>query len=157
MKRAFGRTSSTEGSDLVPVPSKASSKKSKKQKELPDNIYKPGEMPKPKYRSAYNKEHQDKLSAFSFADGWLGRRKSGQSQYSPMGSRIPSRVGSIASRQNSGDKAGPRSRQHSRMDGIVAENLEGDDDVANGARTISRQKWSSTDNLCSGFVETAYV
>lgn len=56
----------------------------------PSNVYKPGEpMPRPKYRQPPKKEHKEKLEAFSFADSW--RRKSYHSQYSPMGSRMPSR------------------------------------------------------------------
>lgn len=42
------------------------------------------------------KEHKEKLEAFSFSDAW--RRKSFQSQYSPMGTRAPSRM---PSRRNS--------------------------------------------------------
>jgi hypothetical protein len=57
-------------------------------------------MPRPKYRAIPKKEHKDKLEAFSFADSW--RRKSFQSQYSPMGTRAPSRRNSFqATRQNS--------------------------------------------------------
>lgn len=46
-------------------------------------------MPRPKYRAIPKKEHKEKLEAFSFADAW--RRKSFQSQHSPMGTRAPSR------------------------------------------------------------------
>lgn len=46
-------------------------------------------MPRPKYRAPPQKEHKEKLEAFSFADAW--RRKSFQSQHSPMGTRAPSR------------------------------------------------------------------
>jgi hypothetical protein len=57
-------------------------------------------MPRPKYRAVPKKEHKDKLDAFSFPEAW--RRQSFQSQYSPMGTRAPSRRNSIgASRQNS--------------------------------------------------------
>lgn len=62
----------------------------------PSNVYKPGEaMPRPKYRAQPKKEHKDKLDAFSFGDAW--RRKSFQSQHSPMGTRAPSRRNSIFS------------------------------------------------------------
>ncbi|KAF2461779.1 hypothetical protein BDY21DRAFT_367975 [Lineolata rhizophorae] len=48
--------------------------------------YKPGEVvPQPKYRRPVAKEHKEALEAFSFAKAW--RRKSDQSQYSPMGTR----------------------------------------------------------------------
>lgn len=120
MKRAFGRSPSTsDGSELA----KTSSKGSKKDQE---NIYKPGEMPKPKYRGPYNQAHQDKLSAFSFGGAWA-RRKSDQSQYSPMGSRLPSRRGSTLG----GRSPEARSRQQSYV-GQVVENADGDDDIGNG-------------------------
>ena len=121
MKRAFGRAPSTgDGSELAKTTSKASKKDA-------ENIYRPGEMPKPKYRGPYNQAHQDKLSAFSFGGAWT-RRKSDQSQYSPMGSRLPSRRGSMLG----GRSPEARSRQHSYV-GQVVENIEGDDDIANGS------------------------
>ena len=118
VKRAFGRDSPEGGSDTP--------KKEKKQK-VPDNVYKPGEaMPRPKYRGLYDKEHQDKLKSFSFA---FGRRKSEQSQYSPLGSKLPSRRGSFLSL---GRKSFARSRQPSHVDPALMEAAEGDDDVGNG-------------------------
>ncbi|CZT23556.1 uncharacterized protein RCC_09270 [Ramularia collo-cygni] len=69
--------------------SKSSTKDSDRER-WPSNVYKPGEpMPRPKYRAIPKKEHKEKLEAFSFADAW--RRKSFQSQHSPMGTRAPSR------------------------------------------------------------------
>lgn len=128
MKRAFGRPSN-EDSDLTQVSSTSSRKEKKQKREYPDNVYKPGElMPKPKYRAVYNKEHQDKLSAFSFGDAWK-RRKSDQSQYSPMGSRLPSAVGSL---RRLSVAAGPRSRKPSLAAETVDENMDRDDDVSNG-------------------------
>lgn len=133
MKRAFGRPHSDDGSDLSRISSKSSSQKPKKQKsERPDNVYQLGElMPKPKYRGPYNKAHQDKLSAFSFSDAWKARRKSDNSQYSPMGSRLPSLVGSLKSRKSIGVA---RSRQPSYVEGTVVESVARDDDVGNGRR-----------------------
>ena len=131
MKRAFGRPNSQDGSEF----SHSSPKSSKKPKaEQSDNVYKPGEpMPQPKYRGSYNKEHQEKLSSFSFSDAWKSRRKSDQSLYSPLGSRLPSRlpshVGSLKSRKS---YAGPRSRQQSHVEGMLVESAHGDDDVMNG-------------------------
>ncbi|KAL8715572.1 MAG: hypothetical protein Q9220_000908 [cf. Caloplaca sp. 1 TL-2023] len=131
VKRAFGKTNedSTEnGSDLSQVQSKASAKKAKKQKvEYPENVYKPGEIPESKYKGPYNKEHQQNLHAFSFKTAFQGRRKSEQSLYSPMGSRLPSRMGSFMSRRS----LGARSRQQSRVGDTLAENNEGDDAVEN--------------------------
>lgn len=128
MKRAFGRSSEEE--DGLSKLSSISPKKGKKQKrEYPDNVYQPGEiMPTPKYRTPYNKDHQAKLSAFSFGDAWH-RRKSDQSQYSPRGSRLPSLVGSF---RRKSWMSGTRSRQHSHADGMVEESMDGDDGVLNG-------------------------
>lgn len=133
MKRAFGRPSNDD-SDLAQVSSTASRKERKQKREYPDNVYKPGEvMPRPKYRAVYNKEHQDKLSAFSFGDAWK-RRKSDQSQYSPRGSRLPSVVGSL---RRMSLAAGPRSRKQSIAADRVDENIDRDDDVSNVG--LSRQ------------------
>ncbi len=130
MKRAFGRPQNDDGSDLTHT----SSKSSKKQKaEQPNNVYKSGEpMPKPKYRGPYNKEHQEKLSSFSFSDAWKSRRKSDNSMYSPLGSRLPSQVGSLKSRKSRKSLGGTRSRQQSHVEGMVVENADGDDDLMNG-------------------------
>lgn len=131
MKRALGRSgSSNEGSDLTTTSTNKSTKSKKPKKEkLPDNIYKPGEpMPRPKYRGPYNQAHQDKLSAFSFGDAWRRRKSSATagSDMSPMGSRLMSRRASMWSRKS--NKLG--SRQGSEFQGV--EEGEGDDDVANG-------------------------
>ncbi|KAL8651162.1 MAG: hypothetical protein Q9210_003416 [Variospora velana] len=128
VKKAFGKSSddpSESSSDLSQVQSKASSKKSKKQKiEYPADVYKPGEIPESKYKGPYNKAHQQKLHAFSFAAAFQGRRKSDQSLYSPMGSRMPSRMNSFISRRT-------RSRQQSRVEDTLMENSEADDAVEN--------------------------
>ncbi|EME85825.1 uncharacterized protein MYCFIDRAFT_88431 [Pseudocercospora fijiensis CIRAD86] len=123
----------------------------------PSNVYKPGEpMPRPKYRAPPKKEHKERLEAFSFTEAW--RRKSFQSQYSPMGTRAPSRNNSTRqpSRRSSWISLGRKSsdgrtnsftsadteksnvRQREHM-GVAqppklwteAENSEGDDDVNN--------------------------
>lgn len=127
----------------------------------PSNVYKPGEpMPRPKYRATPKKEHKEKLDAFSFAEAW--RRKSFQSQYSPMGTRAPSRRNSSRhhsrrsswislgrkssrghdSRSNSvtnpeADKSlRPRETAHmgvARAPDLATETeQEGDDDITNG-------------------------
>ncbi|KAL8738410.1 MAG: hypothetical protein Q9181_000781 [Wetmoreana brouardii] len=127
VKKAFGKSNedpSENSSDLPQIQSKPSTKKSKKQKvEYPDNIYKPGEIPASKYNGPYDKKHQQKLHAFSFANAFQGRRKSEHSLYSPMGSRLPSRVSSFISRRS----FGPRSRQQSRVEDTLMENNEADD------------------------------
>lgn len=85
VKRVFGRKDSvsSDGNDL----GKSSSRK-------PSNVYQPGEsMPKAKYRQPVDKKHKEQLESFSFAGNI--RRKSVQSLYSPMGSRMPSRNSSV--------------------------------------------------------------
>ncbi|KAL8992977.1 MAG: hypothetical protein Q9169_006690 [Polycauliona sp. 2 TL-2023] len=137
VKRAFGKTddSSEAGSDLSQVQSSTSPKKAKKPKmEYPENVYKPGEIPDSKYKGPYNKEHQIKLHAFSFKTAFQGRRKSEQSLYSPMGSRLPSRKGSFLSRRSFA-----RSRQQSRVDETLMENTEADDTVGNVGKSMSKQ------------------
>lgn len=133
VKKAFGKSSddpSESSSDLSQVQSKASSKEPRKQKvEYPADVYKPGEIPEPKYKGPYNKADQQKLHAFSFAAAFQGRRKSDQSLYSPMGSRIPSRMNSFISRRT-------RSRQPSRVEDTLMENNEADDAVENGNSTL---------------------
>lgn len=60
------------------------------------DVYQPGEtMPPPKYRRPPQKEHKDKLEAFSFADAW--RKRSFQSSHSPGGTRASSRRASFLS------------------------------------------------------------
>ncbi|PPJ50658.1 hypothetical protein CBER1_05268 [Cercospora berteroae] len=105
-------------SDRDSQTSKGSSKASDER--WPSNVYKPGEpMPRPKYRAPPKKEHKDKLEAFSFADAW--RRKSFQSQYSPMGTRAPSRRNSVAktpaSRRSSWISLGRKSFSGKSTDG----------------------------------------
>lgn len=114
---------------MAKVSSTLSGKGKRQKQDYPDNVYKPGEvMPRPKYGAPYNKDHQAKLSAFSFGDAW-NRRKSDQSQYSPRGSRIPSLVGSF---RRKSFVSGSRSRKQSYVDDMVEENTDGDDDVVNG-------------------------
>lgn len=75
-----------------------------------DDYYKPGEkMPPLKYRRAVDPEHKARLEAFSFKTAW--RRRSHQSLYSPMGSRLPSRRSSFRRRSRSRSMA--RSRRSS--------------------------------------------
>ncbi len=148
VKRAFGKSedSSEAGSDLSQGQSKPSPKKAKKPKiEYPDNVYKPGEIPDSKYKGPYNKEHQVKLHAFSFKTAFQGRRKSEQSLYSPMGSRLPSRKGSFLSRRSFA-----RSRQQSRVDDTLMENIEADDAIGNG-KTISLSLFSPVSGSLPGF------
>ncbi|OCK76451.1 hypothetical protein K432DRAFT_306323 [Lepidopterella palustris CBS 459.81] len=98
VKRVFTRSSS--GSNGDNSLSNSTSRNS-------SNVYKPGEkMPPMKYRRPVAPEHKEKLESFSFAKAW--RRKSTQSQYSPMGSRLPSR-------KNSTHTVGRKSLQGTRL------------------------------------------
>lgn len=128
----------------------------------PSNVYKPGEtMPRPKYRAPPQKEHTEKLEAFSFADAW--RKKSFQSNYSPMGTRAPSRRASFLSRKSIGGRStrsvrksvSGRSVKSARTASVTSEDtektksanmlegqpeVEGDDDVANGSFSLNTSR-----------------
>lgn len=169
---------SKRGSDSDSL-SKSSSKNSSRDR-WPSNVYKPGEtMPRPKYRRPPTKEHKETLEAFSFAEAW--RRKSFQSQYSPMGTRLPSRrtsflsigsrkksymssrgpsrAGSVASQKTeySADQnvLGPAARQRERGFGgtrLSTEiEAEGDDDVHN----VGLSRVQSRDNQYKSRPRTA--
>ena len=114
MRKAFGRKTSSD--DLTP-------KRTRSQKE---NLYRIGEpMPQPKYPGRYNKHHQDMLRAFSFS-GAFNRRKSDQTEVSPMGSKA-------VSRRNSGVARGQKSAGYQpRQVGPVVENAEGENAARNG-------------------------
>lgn len=116
-------------------------------------------MPRPKYRAPVKKEHKEKLDSFNWGTAW--RRRSHISEYSPMGSRMPSRRGSLLSRKSIGGKSGRRvstgdkstresidakSQAAKETDGVQGQRryaaratrlsaeieAEGDDDVTNG-------------------------
>lgn len=85
----------------------------------PSNVYKPGEpMPRPKYRAPPKKEHKEHLDSFSFADAW--RRKSFQSQYSPMGTRAPSRLPSAAPSRRSSWYSRKKSMSYGRSGSVTS-------------------------------------
>jgi hypothetical protein len=69
------------------------SKPSKSKSAVDALYYLPGEKLPLKYRRPVEKEHRDKLAAFSWQQKM--KRNSAASQYSPMGSRMPSRDGSL--------------------------------------------------------------
>lgn len=125
MKKAFGRNGETSSQ------SKENSRKN-------SSVYQPGEaMPKPKYRQPVDKEHKEKLESFSFFGDRI-RKRSKDSQYSPMGSKIPSRnVSRAPSRTNSiGGATGKRtpfSRNQSHV-GQLLESADDQGDTANGER-----------------------
>ncbi|KAF2466292.1 uncharacterized protein BDR25DRAFT_77258 [Lindgomyces ingoldianus] len=122
LRRAFTR-SSQDDTSLT----KTSSKSSKANKD--SNVYQPGEkMPPLKYRRPVNPEHKEKLEAFSWAKAW--RRKSEQSQYSPMGSRMPSRKNSINTlgrRSIGGRKGSSRGHDGIGVDSGIGGSIAGDE------------------------------
>ncbi|KAL1296636.1 hypothetical protein AAFC00_000122 [Neodothiora populina] len=154
LRRVFG--GSSDGSDRKT--SSQNSEKSAREERWPSNVYAPGEpMPRPKYRAPVKKEHKEKLESFNWGTAW--RRQSFISEYSPMGSRMPSRRNSLISRKSFGGKSSRRnsigdsgkevegvqtkSRHAARATRLSAEiEAEGDDDVTNVglSRVQSRDK-----------------
>jgi hypothetical protein len=115
MKKALGRTISDE--NATPTLGSSGAKPGVE-------VYKPGEIPPSKYRGAWNKEHQEKLHTFSFADT-LGRRKSSYSDISPGGTRRSSWIGFGKKEKH------PNEPSHVRH---IVENAAGDDDPTNGMK-----------------------
>ena len=100
-------------------------KRSKKDEpaEPESDFYKPGEkMPPMKYRRPVDPEHKKNLEAFTWKKAW--RRRSHQSLYSPMGSRLPSRKGSFRSRRSRS-----RSVHRSRRSSFHSDYDHDDDDT----------------------------
>lgn len=130
VKRAFTRSSTSSSGDTSL--SKSNSRKN-------SNVYQAGEkMPPLKYRRPVAKEHKEKLESFSFAHAW--RRKSDQSQYSPMGSRLPSRKNSTHTQGRKSFQATRTSMQVPRTPsnvGQVKEDMDDEADVTNVG--LSRQ------------------
>jgi len=108
LKKTISRGSQSSSS------SDASSTTSKRLSNV--NVYQPGEKIPLKYKRPVDKAHKERLEAFQFADAW--RRRSFQSVYSPMGSRMPSRRNSI--------EYGPMAR-HGLARGHIAETIDGVD------------------------------
>lgn len=78
-----------------------------------------------------DKKHNDRLEAFSFSSALEAmRRRSGQSQYSPMGSRLPSRGPSRGPSRSSQVKEGDRMGYGAG--GELMESGEADDDGGDG-------------------------
>ena len=102
--------------------------------------YKPGEIPRSKYRGPWNQKHQDQLHAFSFGDAFRDRRKSIPASCSPRGTLAQSRRSSWVSRARSslGSRSGmednnaERRKSHASHIGQVVEANEEDADGGNG-------------------------
>jgi len=141
LKKTFRRNSSTPtAKDGLNQASTNSSQPDISHKRTSD-VYQPGErMPPPKYKRPVAKEHKETLEAFSF--GSFGRKKSQQSLYSPMGSRMPSYRNSVST--IGGRKSLQPSRANSAVGGApLKEGVDGEgeeDDTANvgGSKRPSR-------------------
>ncbi|KAF2396392.1 hypothetical protein EJ06DRAFT_237809 [Trichodelitschia bisporula] len=126
---ANGATTTTTTTPTTTAIATAVAAAAKPNPDPPASTYKPGEkLPPPKYRRPVDKQHKELLEAFSFNTAW--RRKSSQSQYSPMGSRAPSRknsaeaqVGRRSTASRFGD--GPVHEPHRVAGEAVAEDEEG--------------------------------
>lgn len=110
LKKTFSRNQSSGNSENSSTLSKTNSKQNSRRNSKDNKnhqYYKPGEkIPQSKYRRPVDPAHKAQLESFSFAKAW--RRMSNQSQYSPMGSRLPSRRGSVISsmRKSIGSRRG---------------------------------------------------
>jgi hypothetical protein len=122
MKKAFGGKKSGESS-----PSDAGTPK------IPGvEYYKPGQIPRSKYRGKWDQQHQDKLHAFSFAAAFRSRRGSEYSSYSPSGLKAQSRRASHISRKSKSEVDDKGLRRKSTNPRRVKEGEEAKGDVANG-------------------------
>ena len=123
MKRTFTNNKSGDNSPSDPATPK-----------IPGvEYYKPGEVPRSKYRGNGDKAHQEKLHSFSFADAFKNRRHSGTSSYSPGGTRAQSRRASYFSRSSKqSDVDGTSLRRKSTNPGRVQEAAEDEGDITNG-------------------------
>ena len=106
-----------------------------KWKDWPEHIYKPHEMPAPRYKRTPDPNHTASLEAYSWGDAFGaivgGKRRSKGSLYSPMGSRLPSRLGSIASRRSARKGFSPNSSAAPSRSQSVAEVLDEDEREVN--------------------------
>jgi hypothetical protein len=104
--------------------------------------YKPGEIPRSKYRGPWNQKHQDKLHAFSFEDAFRDPQPTIPTAQSPRGTTAQSRRSSWVSRARSSlggrssdleDDGAARRKSHSRgVVGQVVETADEEADVGNG-------------------------
>ncbi|KAK8177821.1 hypothetical protein IWX90DRAFT_411230 [Phyllosticta citrichinensis] len=129
VKRVLGRKSSSNSSSTSSVKKTSSGRRDS------SVWYQPGEkLPPLKYRRPVTKEHKELLESFSFQKAW--RRRSDTSQYSPMGSRLPSRRNS---RKSTTAPAAARRTQHE-----LIEDVSEDQDLANGKFFDFRDKSPSS-------------
>src|ERR1700728_2448646 len=94
--------------------------------------YKPGQVPKSKYRGKWDQDHQDKLHAFSFAAAFRSRKGSGHSLYSPSGRKAQSRRASYFSKKSKSDADDASLRRKSTNPARLAEDADDQGDATNG-------------------------
>jgi hypothetical protein len=115
LKKTFSRRNST-----ATTPTSTSSKDPS---DRSNSIwYQPGEKIPYKYRRPVEPEHKAKLDGFSWTNAW--RRKSHQSQYSPMGSRMPSLQGSAIAPPEGVRVCGNNVSVHSGRKGVSSSTAE---------------------------------
>lgn len=90
LRKTFSRNSHRSSQSSADTSSSYGSSSSKNA-----NVYQPGEKIPQKYRKPVDKAHKAMLDAYRMDFGESTGRKSFQSEYSPMGSRMPSRRNSI--------------------------------------------------------------
>ena len=96
LKNAFRRTSTASSSSTNDSRSKKtpSAHDSSRLDPSDPSVYKPHELPRPKYKVPADRKHTARLEAFSFAGNWRRKSSGGRSgstcQYSPGGSRLSS-------------------------------------------------------------------
>ncbi|KAF2641929.1 hypothetical protein P280DRAFT_468417 [Massarina eburnea CBS 473.64] len=143
LRRAFNRGNSPDDSNTVP--SKHVFPRPRKTKTDP-LVYQPGEkMPPLKYRRPVAPEHKAHLESFDWAKAW--RRRSDQSIYSPMGSRMPSRRNSYQSFSRRSLHRRSMSRSRAGEDGSVYDSGVGaslSDDRPEGLREGSDEEGDVT-------------
>jgi hypothetical protein len=125
MKKAFGakKSGGNSPSDTPRIPGV--------------EYYKPGRVPKSKYRGKWDQDHQDKLHAFSFAAAFRSRKGSGCSLYSPSGRKAQSRRPSYFSKKSKSDVDDTSLRRKSTDPGRVAEDADDQGDTTNGQYLFS--------------------
>ena len=97
-------------------------------KDWPENVYKPHEMPQLRYKRPADPKHRQHLEAYSLEKAFKGigsKRRSRGSLYSPMGSRLPSRIGSIASRRSVAKTEGPSGSASVAEPSVQEDDMEG--------------------------------
>ncbi|KAF2874159.1 hypothetical protein BDV95DRAFT_592279 [Massariosphaeria phaeospora] len=154
LRRAFTRSSPDDSGSLSKTSDKSpkktskgdSNKTAKKSSKGDSDVYQPGEkMPPLKYRRPVDPIHKANLEAFTWTKAW--RRKSAQSMYSPMGSRMPSRKNSRASfgrRSMSSMKGSSRGDDIGMVDSGVGGSIAGDEMRANDLREGSDEEGDIT-------------